>query len=232
MKHFKKVLLCLIGGFTVLLVTGIVLISIEAFNRQINFSSNGFSIFIGLYEPLKQIFTIDVALMTIYFILFQIENIRLSTERTERILNNEVKNKTLEMSKFFYVEIQGLLRDLLPMIEHRSTYLLHQNWNMIDFTDESILEQNPKWESEYEILQDTVKPFITNLFNNLEYLSSNILIGNVDKDLAFKLLGRPYCAIIGSFYPFISRLRNRDEKQGENLYESIVDLFSEWDKKK
>jgi hypothetical protein len=232
MKTFRKILIFLIGGFTFLLTIGILLISYSTFKLQFEFTSNGFSVFIAAYEPLKQIFTIDVALMTVFFIMFQIENIRLSTERTEKILNNELKNKILEMSKFFYVDIQALLRVLLPMIEHRTIYLLHQKWTMNDFTDQSILEQNPKWEKEYEELQETVKPFIIDVLNNLEYLSSNILKGNVDKELAFQLFGRPFCVIISSFYPFVSAYRSREKAPGEDYYDSIVILFQEWNAKR
>jgi len=60
----------------------------------------------------------------------------------------------------------------------------------------------------------------------LDSLASNILHGNIDKDLIFKLIGKPFCTQIGILYPFIAGYRG--EKRKVDYFNNIVELFHTW----
>ena len=55
--------------------------------------------------------------------------------------------------------VQNLFTDDLTFIyiKIRSDYLLTQDWNFNEFTDQSIDEQNHKWELDYEQLPQQLK---------------------------------------------------------------------------
>ena len=228
MKTIKYILISLAIIFGIVLLIGFFLILAKTFRMEFDFTSTGFSRFILEFNSLRKLFTVTIALLSMYFILFQIENITKSNKRTEEILENDIKSKTLEQSFFFYTRQQLLIREIYLLISKESDYLLSQSWVLTEFTDHSVNEQNPKWEKKYERLVQPIKDKIINILNQFESLSATILNGNIDKDLAFNLFGRPFNRQIETLYPFISGYRSREKPDNEDNYNSIVKLYNEW----
>jgi hypothetical protein len=220
MKTIKILVLVLAVVFSIILVFGMAIISFKVFQLPILLTPEGFRHFLSSYSVLKELFTIAIGLLTAYFIIFQIENFSLS-----------IKTKTFEQSKFFYIEIQPLIHDIYKLIKPRSEYLLSQTWNYSEFTDQSVNEQNPKWEIEYENMPQEIKDRVIRILNNLEYLSSNVINGSIDQQMAYDLFGRPLVSQLRIFYPFISGYRTREMKTNEYRYNSIVTLFKKWNDK-
>ena len=230
MKEIKSILIGFSILFGIILIVGVVLVLAETFKMQLELSANGLSIFTENFTSLNSIFTVTIALLSTYFILVQVENLTISNRRTSEILENELKNMALNQSKFFYTELQARVRETYILIDNRSKYLLSQKWDIIEFNDESVCEQNLKWEQEYENLQQSVKDRIIEILNQFESLAAIVLYGNIDKGLAFDLFGRPFIRQIETWYPFISGYRSRKKEIKEDNYNSIIKIYNEWSK--
>lgn len=228
MKLIKSTLIVFSIFFGIILLTGLLLVLIDIFQLEMDFSANGFSYFTDKFEPLKELFTVTVALFSAYFILHQIENLSISNNRATEILENEIKSKTLEISNSFYVKIQPLIRETFIYIKSRSNYLLTQDWDFNEFTDQSVNEQNKHWEKTYEGLPQQFKDKITNILNNFESISSIISNGNIDETLAFNLFGRQFTKQIEIFYPFIAGYRSINNNESKDNYSEIVKLYKNW----
>ncbi|MFA4853140.1 MAG: hypothetical protein WC868_05405 [Bacteroidales bacterium] len=234
MKTFRTIILVVAFTLSLILLLGLILTTKEIVSLQIDWSSKGFVFFLFQYSHLKELFTIIIALFTVSFILFQVEHLSQTSKRTERILRNDEKAKTFEQSKLFYIKLQPPIQEIYSLIKKSSSYLLSQTWDFSDFTDQSVNEQNPMWETEYnkksQEIQE-IKDSIIRILNNFEYLSSNVLNGNIDQELSFNLFGKPFISQIKVFYPFISAYRSREMKDNEYRYAAIVELYYLWNKK-
>lgn len=228
MKVIKSILLSLSVLLGIILIIGFFLILAKTFQMKLELSANGFSNYTKEFSSLKELFTVTIALLSTYFILFQIENIKISNKRTKEILENEIKSKTLEQSNFFYIQLQPRVRETYLIIDKCNKYLLTQKWIFIEFTDQSVSEQNLKWEKEYDELNQVVKDKIIEIINQFESLSAIILYGNIDHEMAFNLFGRPFIRQIEVMYPFIAGNRSREKKENEDNYNSIIKLYNDW----
>lgn len=232
MKLIKNILIVLSVVFGIVLTIGLLLVLTETFQLDFSIDSQGFSNFISHFESLKELFTVTVALLSAYFILYQIENLTVSNSRTKEILENEINNRTLELSSKFYVEIQPLIRETFVYIKNCSDYLLTQEWDFDEFSDESVDKQNHDWEIQFENrIPQILKDKIIEIMNNFESLSAIISNGNIDNELAFKLFGRPYINQIETFYPFIAGNRSNKKNEYEDNYSEIVRLYRNWKQK-
>ena len=231
MKSFKKLIIILVSFFTLILSIGLFLALSKVCSLPYEFSYDGFSFLTSHFNNLNGVFTITIALLSTYFILFQMESIQATNNHTEKVLGNETNNKTIEQSFYFYTKLQPEIKVTFSLVENSSAYLLNQKWNIDEFTDHSIAEQNLNWENEFKKLDSTLENKVTNILNQFESLSASILYGNVDKSMAFDLFGRPYLRQIQYLYPFISAYRSREKKSKEDNYSCIVELYNQWNSK-
>jgi len=229
MKLIKQIIKILYMFFGVLLIIGVILNLIHAMQLDFDISTKGFKYFINSFNSLKEIFTITIALLSVHFILFQIENISKSNARAIYILENEIRDKTLELSQLFYINIYSQTHEIIKEMESINNYLISQEWDTNDFDSYTLEKQNSKWKVEFKKLPTRVINNIEINLNQLESLSATILNTNIDEKLAYKLFGIQFLRLISNLYPFISIYRFRYLTEETNFYSNIFKVFKKWD---
>lgn len=154
------------------------------------------------------------------------DNIEKTNKRLENEKTDKKKDNSIVESRYFHTTIQPIIRDFYDLVLEEDNVLFDYSWDYNVFTDESVNNQHPDWEVKYESIRKSVEKYINAVNFELDSLASNILHGNIDKDLIFNLIGKPFCTQIRILYPFIAGYRG--EKRKMDYFNNIVDLFHEW----
>lgn len=229
MKYLKNTLKILLVVFASLSILSILFTIMD--NLQLNFdwSRAGFIYFLGTFKVFGGLFTGTIALMSVFYWIFQMEVSQKTLDRIKKETIDKKKENTVEASDKFYIEITPALRKLYEKLNSANPGLLTSNWNLDEFTDESVDRQNRVWEVIFEEHRSKIQEDVINFNSMLEAFSARINYGVCDDELAFELFGKAYCQIINWLYPFIAGYRGLTRRH--DYYNNIVKLYKNWSAK-
>lgn len=195
------------------------------------FSPNktGLIIFLNYFSDFKNLYTATIAIVSVYYWIYQMDNIEKTNTRIENEILDKKKQNSVEESRYYHTKIQPIIFELYNSIYKTDKTLLNFTWNYSQFTDESVNIQNPEWELIFKENLEQIVIQVNSVNFELDSLAANILHGNIDKETIFKLIGKPFCTQIKVLYPFIAGFRS--EKKKIDYFNNIVELFHEWEPK-
>jgi len=229
MKTLRYVLLSILITLTLFSIGSIILTLFETAYLPFMISKEGFIIFLNHFADFKNLYTATIAVMSVYYWIYQMDNMNLTNSRIEGEIVEKKKENTLVESRYFYNRIQPQIRDFFDKINSIDNTLLSYTWDYSNFNDQSVHSQNSYWEIRYEIIRNDIEKDVNAINFELESFSSNILHGNIYKELAFELIGEPFCVQIKVLFPFIAGYRSKDRKI--DYFNNIVTLFKDWNLK-
>jgi hypothetical protein len=193
----------------------------------ISFDRKGFINLFNHFSDFKNLYATTVALVSVYYWIYQMDNIEKTNERIEIEILDKKKQNSVEESRYFHVKIQPIVGEFYDFISETDQTLFDYEWDYTEFTDESVNRQNPDWEISFEKIREQIQNQVNPVNFQLDSLAANILHGNIDKETIFKLIGKPFCTQIKVMYPFIAGYRG--EKRKMDYFNNIVELFNEWE---
>jgi hypothetical protein len=229
MKTIRNILFIIVILLSLLSIISIIFCLCETIRLQFLFSKIGFLNFLNYFSGFKNLYASSIAMVSIYYWIFQIDNIEKTNKRLENEKTDKKKANSIVESRYFHTKIQPIIRDFYDIILEKDKTLFEYTWVYTVFTLESVLDQHPVWDEKYELIRKPVEKYINSVNFELDSLASNILHGNIDKVLIFKLIGKPFCSQVRILYPFIAAYRGAKRKI--DYFNNIVDLFNEWNLK-
>ncbi len=201
----------------------------EVFQLDFSFNRAGLIYLLTFFLDFKNLYASTIAVISFYYWIFQMDNIEKSNTRFEEEKIDTKREYALIESRYFHTTIQPIIRKLFDLILEKDKSLFDYKWSYDIFTDESVHLQNSEWEDKFEAIEIFVKKEVNAVNFELDSIAANILHGNIDRELAFNLIGKPFCNQIKSLYPFIAGYRSENRKS--DFLNNIVELFNEWNPK-
>ena len=229
MKYIKYSLFAILVLLTIMSVFSIILTLISDFQFELDLSKSGFLFFLETFKNFSGLYAGTIAVISVYYWIFQMNISQNTLNRIEKETIEKKKERALDASNFFYIEINPSLRELYKKVYEADPGLLKSNWELEKFTDESVTKQNSNWEKKYERVRIEIQDNVLRLNSMLEAFAAQINHGNFDEALSFKLFGKPFCTIIRNIYPFIAGYRS--VKREQDYYNNIVNLYKKWSSK-
>lgn len=201
----------------------------ETISLPISLNKDGFVNFLNYFSDFKNLYASTIALISVYYWIYQMDNIEKTNKRIENEILDKKKQNSVEESRYFHTTIQPIVRNFYTLITELDSSLFKYEWKFEEFTDESVSEQNPQWEAKFESVSLKIQNDVNKVNFEMDSLAANILHGNLDKETIFKLIGKPFCTQIKVMYPFIAGYRGKERKI--DYLNNIVILFNEWEPK-
>lgn len=229
MKIIRIILTGIVTVFSIFSLITMVICLSETISLPISFNKTGFVNFFYHFSDFKNLYAATIALISVYYWIYQMDNIEKTNKRIETEILDKKKQNSIEESRYFYTKIQPIVGEFYDLIQKTDKSLFEYNWEYEEFTDESVNQQNPKWEISFEKIREQIQHKVNAVNFELDSIAANILHGNIDKETIFKLIAKPFCTQIKTMYPFIAGYRG--EKRKTDYFNNIVELFKEWEPK-
>ena len=229
MKTIRHILTGIVIVFSLFSAISIFVCLSETVFLPISFSKVGFINFFNHFSDFKNLYAATIALASVYYWIYQMDNIEKTNKRIETEILDKKKQNSVEESRYFHTKIQPIVGEFYDFILKTDRTLLGFKWDYAEFTDESVNRQNPDWEISFEKIREQIQNQVNSVNFELDSLAANILHGNIDKETIFKLIGKPFCTQIKVMYPFIAGYRGKKRKM--DYFNNIVELFNEWEPK-
>ncbi|MDP3001751.1 MAG: hypothetical protein Q8N38_01290 [Bacteroidales bacterium] len=148
-------------------------------------------------------------------------------------IKRESVNKTVEECKFFYNDIQPKIKELYQELNKIGLVFSHIKWEIGDFTEENLFEQDKNWYKTFDSLlpahEDIYSDIILTI-NKIEAFAISFTDGIADKEVGMISIGNAYRKQIENIYPFIAIWRSRERKDEDNFYNKTIELYRIWKK--
>lgn len=230
MKIVKYVLL----GLVILLISMSLISSFfcicEILHLPVAFNKTGMIYLLAQFSDFKHLYASTIAMISVFYWTFQMDNMEKTNKRIEAETVNKTIQNTVELSKDYYTSLQPVILKFYDLIkEYDNELILYNKWDYNEFNDDSIREKNVYWKLSYHKIKDKTRNQESAVINELESFAANILYGNIDKEMMFKLVGEVFCLQVKVMYPFIATYRTREKTT--NYFENTVELFKNWNPK-
>ena len=227
MKTIRHILTGIVIAFSLFSVITIGICLLETVFLPISLNKIGFINFFNHFSDFKNLYAATIALVSVYYWIYQMDNIEKTNKRIETEILDKKKQNSVEESRYFHTKIQPIVGEFYDLILKTDKTLFEFKWDYTEFTDESVNLQNPEWEINFQKIKEQIQNQVNSVNFELDSLAANVLHGNIDKETIFKLIGKPFCTQIKVMYPFIAGYRG--EKRKMDYLNNIVELFNEWE---
>lgn len=229
LEIIKSVLLLFLFLLSLFSVVSLIFCIFEVIKLDFSFNKTGLLYFISFFQDFKSLYASTIAVISIYYWIIQMDNIEKSNTKWEKEQIDKKKENAIVESRYFHAKFQPIVRALFDLVIEKDESLFEYKWNFDHFTDESVNRQNPTWETKFEAIENLVKKELNAVNFELDSIAANILHGDIDNELAFKLIGKPFCYQVRILYPFIAGYRS--EKRKIDYLSNTVALFNTWNPK-
>jgi len=229
MKAIRQILTIIVIVFSLFSVITILICLSDTIILRFALDKAGFINFFNYFSDFKSLYAVTIALISVYYWIYQMDNIDKTNNRIETEILDKKKQNSVEEARYFHAKIQPIIADFYDFINETDRNLFNYTWNYSEFTDESVYKQNPEWENRFEDIREKIQKRVNIVNFELDSLAANILHGNIDKETIFKLIGKPFCTQIKVMFPFIAGYRGKKRKI--DYFNNIVELFNEWEPK-
>ena len=227
MKTIRHILTSIVIVLSLLSVITIFICLSDTVFLSFSFNKTGFVNFLNHFSDFKNLYAATIAIVSVYYWIYQMDNIEKTNKRIEDEIIDKKKLNSIEESRYFHTKIQPIIADFYDFILKTDKSLFEYQWDYSDFTDESVFKQNPDWVVKFEKIRKQVQNKVNAVNFELDSLAANIIYGNIDKEVIFKLIGKPFCTQIKVLFPFIAGYRGRERKI--DYLNNIVELFYMWE---
>lgn len=222
----KIILVSILVLISVFAAISIYFVVIEASGYNVDCSKQGLVNFLGFFSEFKTLYAATIAVFSVCYWTIQMESIIKSNQNIEESKRNLKKDNALKESRYFHTDVQRKVREFFKKVKTADSSLFDYSWDMTDFDYKSAGNQSAEWNKKYDALDSDIVANGFIIILEFESLAAHVLNGEIDKTMAFKLFGKPYCKQVEVLYPFIACSRKGDVKI--DYLTNLVDLYREW----
>ena len=230
MKNIRSLLLAIVILLSLFSALTLIVCLINLSSDSFAFNKDGFIHFVNAFGDFRNLYASTIALLSVYYWIYQMDNMEKTNERIENDLIDKKKQKTVELSRSYYTVFQPIIKKFYSKIESiDNNLLLYNNWDYQNFSSESVIHSNISWKVSFIKNKIQFQEELDSVIYELESFSANILHGEINREMMLQLIGKPFCLQVKVMYPFISIYRDQDSDK--DYFSNVVELFKAWNEK-
>lgn len=226
MKIVKYALLVIVILLFVISLISIFFCICEISYLPVALNKTGMIYLLAQFSGFNNLYASTIAMISVFYWIYQMDNMEKTNKRLLEETINKKKQNAVELSKYYHTSFQPIILEFYDLInEMEKDLLLIQDWNYDEFNDKSV-KKNLHWVRWHRENKDKIRDKESAVIYELESLAANILYGDIEKEMMFKLIGKPFCDQVRVMFPFIAIYKNGNRET--DYFENIPELFKKW----